>query len=121
MWIKWIAEPFAFHCCRCTLNPRPAVATIAPQSSGADSSSEGDIEVIDHERILRAANEYLSQPPITITAYSSPRSKGGKHDYFSEGDYWWPDPKNPEGPVYPARRILQSAELQQASRGADPA
>jgi hypothetical protein len=20
------------------------------------------------------------------------------HDYFSEGDYWWPDPKNPNGP-----------------------
>jgi hypothetical protein len=57
-----------------------------------------EIEQIDHERILRAANEYLSQPPITVTAASSPRSKGGKHDYFSEGDYWWPDPKNPDGP-----------------------
>jgi hypothetical protein len=20
------------------------------------------------------------------------------HDFFSEGDYWWPDPKNPDGP-----------------------
>ncbi len=57
-----------------------------------------EIEQIDHDRILRAADEYLSLPPITITASSSPRSKGGKHDYFSEGDYWWPDPKNPSGP-----------------------
>ena len=57
-----------------------------------------EIEAIDRDRILRAANEYLSQPPITITAYSSPRSKGGKHDYFSEGDYWWPNPKVPKGP-----------------------
>jgi len=40
----------------------------------------------------------LTQPPITITAYSSPRSHGGKHDYFSEGDYWWPNPKDPGGP-----------------------
>jgi hypothetical protein len=23
---------------------------------------------------------------------------GGPHDFFSEGDYWWPDPKNPDGP-----------------------
>ncbi|MGH9600481.1 MAG: alginate lyase family protein [Terracidiphilus sp.] len=53
---------------------------------------------IDRDRILRAANEYLTQPPITITAYSSPRSHGGKHDYFSEGDYWWPNPKDPGGP-----------------------
>ena len=57
-----------------------------------------EIEVIDRERILRAANEYLPQPPITVTASSSPRSKGGKHDYFSEADYFWPDPKNPNGP-----------------------
>jgi hypothetical protein len=57
-----------------------------------------EIESIDRERILRAANEYLPEPPVTITAFSSPRSKGGKHDYFSEADYWWPDPKNPGGP-----------------------
>lgn len=57
-----------------------------------------EVAHIDHGRILSAANGYLSQPPITVTAYSSPRSHGGKHDYFSEGDYWWPDPKNPGGP-----------------------
>jgi hypothetical protein len=33
-----------------------------------------------------------------VTAASSPRSAGGLHDFFSEGDYWWPDPKNPDGP-----------------------
>src|SRR5215472_1535621 len=57
-----------------------------------------DIATMDHERILHAANEYLPESPITITAYSSPRSAGGPHDYFSEADYWWPDPKNPSGP-----------------------
>ncbi|HEX4029559.1 MAG TPA: alginate lyase family protein [Terracidiphilus sp.] len=57
-----------------------------------------EIARIDRERILRAANAYITQPPITITASSSPRSHGGRHDYFSEGDYWWPNPKNPTGP-----------------------
>jgi len=33
-----------------------------------------------------------------VTASSSPRSAGGPHDFFSEADYWWPDPKNPDGP-----------------------
>jgi hypothetical protein len=77
-----------------------ALAAQGPVQIGAHGPliTEGDIEVIDHERILRAANEYLPEPPITITAYSSPRSKGGVHDYFSEGDYWWPDPKNSKGP-----------------------
>src|SRR5213075_2107082 len=32
------------------------------------------------------------------TASSSPRSAGGPHDFFSEADYWWPDPKDPNGP-----------------------
>lgn len=76
-----------------------AFAAIAPQPAAAwPLITLAEIEQIDRERILRAANEYLAQPPITVTAASSPRSKGGKHDYFSEGDYWWPDPKNSNGP-----------------------
>ena len=57
-----------------------------------------DVAAFDRARILKAANEYLSDPPITITASHSPRSAGGMHDFFSEGDYWWPDPQNPSGP-----------------------
>lgn len=57
-----------------------------------------DVATIDRHRILTAANRYLQQPPITITSFSSPRSAGSKHDYFSEGDYWWPNPKDPSGP-----------------------
>ena len=57
-----------------------------------------DVARIDRERILRAGQKYLREPPRTITAYSSPRSAGGSHEYFSEGDYWWPDPNNPDGP-----------------------
>src|ERR1035438_8382667 len=57
-----------------------------------------DIVAIERPRVLRNAAKYMSEPPVTVTASSSPRSAGGKHDYFSEGDYWWPDPKNPDGP-----------------------
>jgi hypothetical protein len=57
-----------------------------------------DIYGIERPRVLAAANKYLKEPPVTITASHSPRSTGGLHDYFSEGDYWWPDPKNPDGP-----------------------
>jgi hypothetical protein len=57
-----------------------------------------DIVSLDRDRVLKAAGEYLKEKPITVTATSSPRSKGGKHDFFSEGDYWWPDPQNPGGP-----------------------
>lgn len=52
----------------------------------------------ERERTLQKAREYAQEKPITITAYPCPRSAGGIHDYFSEGDYWWPDPNNPTGP-----------------------
>ena len=57
-----------------------------------------DIATFDRTRVLKAANQYLSEKPITVTASSSPRSAGGPHDFFSEADYWWPDPKDPNGP-----------------------
>jgi hypothetical protein len=51
-----------------------------------------------HDQIMEEAAWALQQPPITVTAAISPRSAGGKHDFYSEGDYWWPDPVNPNGP-----------------------
>lgn len=57
-----------------------------------------DIRAIERARVLKAAQTYLRESPVTITSAQSPRSAGGRHDYFSEGDYWWPDPKNPDGP-----------------------
>jgi hypothetical protein len=57
-----------------------------------------DLAAFERERVLGAAKRYLDERPVTVTAASSPRSAGGRHDYFSEGDYWWPDPQNPGGP-----------------------
>lgn len=57
-----------------------------------------DLVAEERSRVLKAADRYLTESPITVTAASSPRSAGGLHDFFSEGDYWWPDPQNPDGP-----------------------
>jgi hypothetical protein len=57
-----------------------------------------DVAQFDHARVIKAADSYLNDQPVTVTASHSPRSAGGLHDFFSEGDYWWPDPKNPGGP-----------------------
>jgi hypothetical protein len=55
------------------------------------------IKVLKSEILVRA-EQALEQPPQTITMVVCSRSAGGPHDFYSEGDYWWPDPKNPEGP-----------------------
>ncbi len=71
--------------------------TLAPVLR-AEEKSSFDIVEIERPRILAKAEKYLSEEPVTVTASHSDRSAGGRHDYFSEGDYWWPDPKNPDGP-----------------------
>lgn len=50
------------------------------------------------DSVLLLADQWLNEPPVTITSVSCKRSKGGIHDFYSEGDYWWPDPNRPEGP-----------------------
>jgi hypothetical protein len=57
-----------------------------------------DLAALERERVRTAATRYLIEAPVTITSASSPRSAGGRHDFFSEADYWWPDPDNPGGP-----------------------
>ena len=44
------------------------------------------------------AEEKLSVEPLSVTFHKSPAASGDIHDFFSEGTYWWPDPKNPGGP-----------------------
>jgi hypothetical protein len=64
----------------------------------AEQAQPPDIATLDRQRILQAADAALAQAPVTITAFSSSRSSGGLHDFYSEGDYWWPDPAHPGGP-----------------------
>ncbi len=63
-------------------------------------SSAADPKVIAvlRKSILEEALWALQQQPVTVTAATSPRSAGGRHDFYSEGDYWWPDPNNRQGP-----------------------
>src|SRR4029079_10312401 len=56
------------------------------------------VKKILKENVIALANKALTQEPVTITAARSERSAGGVHDFFSEGDYWWPNPEDPNGP-----------------------
>ena len=56
-----------------------------------------DIRAIERRRLLPQAEALLGAEPRTIAAIPAPRSPAGPQDYYSEGDYWWPDPANPGG------------------------
>jgi len=53
---------------------------------------------IEKSRVIHLADSFLLLKPVTVTANSCPRSAGGIHDYYSEATYWWPNPKDPNGP-----------------------
>jgi hypothetical protein len=80
-----------------TVGAAAALATTKAFAAKQDSTYDL-VARVDRARILAAADHALTEQPITVTAAHSKRSAGGLHDYFSEGDYWWPDPKNPGGP-----------------------
>lgn len=49
-------------------------------------------------QVMEEAAKAMQEQPVTITAQTCSRSAGGKHDFYSEGDYWWPDPVHPDSP-----------------------
>ena len=69
----------------------------------ASAASGPDVAVIDRERILQAVSAALKQEPVTITAFHAQYSEGGPHDFYSNGDYWWPNPKTTNGLPYVQR------------------
>ena len=67
-------------------------------SKVVDSSFKKEITETLRDQIIREAEWAMQQQPVTVTAETSPRSAGGKHDFFSEGDYWWPNPASADSP-----------------------
>lgn len=57
-----------------------------------------DLAADEKPRVVAQAEAALAVEVKTITAARNPKSAGGLHDFSSDGDYWWPDPKNPDGP-----------------------
>lgn len=64
----------------------------------ADEPLAFDLASYERARLIKQADSVISLEPKTIVAAVNPRSAGGIHDWSSEGDYWWPNSKNPDGP-----------------------
>ena len=64
----------------------------------AGTGYEKEIIKLLRSEIISRADKVLIQAPQTVTMFLCKRSAGGKHDFYSEGDYWWPDLANPDGP-----------------------
>jgi len=72
-----------------------AYSTGSQADSTKKTASNSDVELTS---LIAEADRYLQQAPVPLTNFRSERSAGGPNDFYSEGDYWWPDPANPNGP-----------------------
>jgi len=61
------------------------------------------VAALDRERILAKANAALTLEPITITKFPAKLSEGGLNDFYSNGEYWWPNPNTTNGLPYVQR------------------
>ena len=75
-----------------------AVLTACSPKVNQSKNIAQQTEDVLKKQTLIEADWAMAQQPITVTAETSKRSAGGKHDFFSEGDYWWPDPKDVSAP-----------------------
>src|SRR6516225_1418802 len=75
-----------------------SLAAAQAEVPSADGATPLDLKQLERDRILKSAAEFLRDEPVTVTAFKCERSAGGPHDFYSEGDYWWPDPEHPDGP-----------------------
>jgi hypothetical protein len=75
------------------------VSCAAQKNARQDTKSfDKEIKETLRDQVLNKAAWALQQQPITVTAETSIRSAGGKHDFYSEGDYWWPNPVSVDSP-----------------------
>src|SRR6266850_5692095 len=75
---------------------------VAGTAFGAETLSI-DLKAIDRERILKWAKAGLEMEPVTIAKFRAKLSEGGPNDFYSNGDYWWPNPNTTNGLPYVQR------------------
>ncbi|HEX3008023.1 MAG TPA: alginate lyase family protein [Bacteroidales bacterium] len=77
-----------------------ALFTFIMFSSQVEAQVNLKEKIIENVRkqTIQKADSFLNLSPLTVTASYCSRSAGGLHDFYSEADYFWPDPQNPSGP-----------------------
>jgi alpha-galactosidase len=85
-----------------------ATTAIAAAENTKPSPVMINVAQLQQAQILKDAAAALQQAPITITKYHAKLSPGGPREYYSNGDYWWPNPNTSNGLPYIRRDGLSN-------------
>ncbi len=75
------------------------MSSISSKSSTLSSLLHDHPQVIAAERdqAIRLADRAMKKSPVHITDTTPPELQCVSGDYYSNGEYWWPDPDQPDG------------------------
>ena len=71
---------------------------VARAKTTTQTCTVADMMAHDRPRMLAKADDYINAEVRTVTADRAELSAGGPNDFFSQGDYWWPVPGQPDAP-----------------------
>lgn len=74
------------------------ICSLLTVSCTSDKGGKEYVESVLRKDILERAATNIEEEPVTVTAFIAERSAGDIHDFYSEGDYWWADTLNLDGP-----------------------
>lgn len=82
--------------------------------------AEGDTPFADaYARLCSDADAWLDTGPFSVMSKTGMPPSGDKHDYWSVGPYWWPDPESADGLPYIRRDGKVNPEYRQGVYDAD--
>ena len=61
--------------------------------------------------LIKAADEYLQEEPLSVMMKKQTAPSGSKHDYVSRAPYWWPDASKADGLPYIRKDGERNPEL----------
>jgi hypothetical protein len=78
--------------------PRPGSCLLLPPGQAQPIRDAVSRDKTRAAVLRKNADAALKAGPWSVTFHRPDYIKADPHEYYSEGPYWWPDPKNPGGP-----------------------
>jgi len=102
---------FAVHALLCVTVAVATPPVFLVDLTRLEAARDGQ-EAAARRALVGQADQLLKTKPGSVLLKAQVPASGDKHDYFSMGPYWWPDPAKPDGLPY----IRRDGEVNPESR-----
>ena len=111
-----VLSVFLFTVEVCAAPPRVFLLDGEHMETARQRLREGDASLAPAvKKLEQSAREAMKVGPFSVMEKDRTPPSGDKHDYMSQGPYWWPDPAQPDGLPYIRKDGLRNPEINQIS------